>query len=124
MSFTEVYEDLHEQFIGVVVNDDIEPIHIVKITDTELNPNLFEQAKHNFKDTPRYEPSIPLNIEWNRIERGCQLIATLTSKGGFIVHDDTTMSKHARAMFSKKARLNYARKYNVPQIPNRRLSDL
>lgn len=124
MSFTEVYEDLHERFIGVVVNEDIEPIRIVKIEDTELNPKLFEQAKHDFKEAPQYEPTIPLNIEWNRIERGCQLVATLTSKGGFIVHDDNTMSKHARTMFSKKARMNYAKKYNVPQAPNRRLSDL
>lgn len=124
MSFTEVYETANEEFLGVVVDDEINPVRIVCINESELTPELFEQARQNFKNAPQHKSRAPIDIEWNRIERGCTLVATLTDRGGFIVHDDTTMSKHSKKMFSKKARMEYARKYNVPQAPNRRMSGL
>lgn len=124
MIISEIYENVAEEMFGVVINEDLEILKIVKLNDTYLSPQFFEQARNGFKELANYKTSIPKQIVWDQIERGGKLIATITDHNGFIVHDDGQMTKRGRNMFGRKARTNYEKRYSRVVTANRCVSRL
>ena len=124
MIISEIYENAAEDMFGVVINEDLEILKIVKLTDTNLTPQFFERARNGFKELANYKPSIPKNLVWDQIERTGKLIATITDHDGFVVHDDGQMTKRSRIMFGKKARLTYEKRYSRVVTANRCVSRL
>lgn len=112
MIVSEIYENVAEEMFGVVINENLEILKIVKLNDTYLSPQFFEQARNGFKELASYKSNIPKHLVWEQIERGGKLIATITDHNGFIVHDDGQMTKRGRNMFGKKARMVYEKRYS------------
>lgn len=124
MTISEIYENAAEEMFGVVINEDLEILKIVKLNDTYLSPQFFEQARNGFKELANYKPTIPKNLVWDQIESGGKLVATITDHDGFVVHDDGQMTKRSRKMFGKKARLTYEKRYSRVVTSNRCVSNL
>lgn len=120
MIISEIYENVAEEMFGVVINEELNILKIVKLDDTMLTPEFFMQARQGFKERKNYNPSIPKQIVWERIERSSRLIASITDHDGFIVHDDGQMTKRGRNMFGKRARMNYDRRYGSQNAASNR----
>lgn len=113
MIVSEIYETMAGDLYGVVLNEDIKIIRIVKINDHELTPDFFRRARMGFPAEVRYDhDQLPKKVMWHRIESNCRLVATITNCHGFIVHADHDMTRSSRKMFGKRARMNYDRRYN------------
>lgn len=102
MIVSEIYETMTGDLYGVVLNEDIKIIRVVKINDHE---------RMGFPAEVRYD-QLPKKVMWRRIESNCRLVATITNCHGFIVHADHDMTRSSRKMFGKRARMNYDRRYN------------
>lgn len=124
MIVSEIYENVAEEMFGVVINENLEILKIVKLNDTHLSPQFFEQARNGFKELANYKSNIPKHLVWEQIERGGKLIATITDHNGFIVHDDGQMTKRGRNMFGKKARMVYEKRYSRTVTGDRCVSGL
>lgn len=112
MIVSEIYETMAGDLYGVVLNEDIEIIRIVELHDRELTPDFFDRARKGFPNSPLYEPC-DRRQTWGIIEASCHLVATITNCKGFIVHDTSDFTYRSKAMFGKKARMNYERKYSA-----------
>lgn len=110
MIVSEIYETMAGDLYGVVLNEDIKIIRVVKINDRELTPDFFRRARMGFLTEHSYE--LPKEKMWRCIESNCRLVATITNCHGFIVHADHDMTRSSRKMFGKRARMNYDRRYN------------
>ena len=111
MIVSEIYETMAGDLYGVVLNEDIKIIRVVKINDRELTPDFFRRARMGFPAEHSYE-SLSKKVMWQCIELNCRLVATITNCHGFIVHADHDMTRSSRKMFGKRARMNYDRRYN------------
>lgn len=111
MIVSEIYETMAGDLYGVVLNEDIKIIRVVKINDRELTPDFFRRARMGFLTEHSYDQS-PKEKMWRCIESNCRLVATITNCHGFIVHADHDMTRSSRKMFGKRARMNYDRRYN------------
>lgn len=111
MIVSEIYETMAGDLYGVILNENIKIIRIVKINDHELTPDFFRRARMGFPAEHSYD-SLPKKVMWRRIESNCRLVATITNCHGFIVHADHDMTRSSRKMFGKRARMRYDRQYN------------
>ena len=111
MIVSEIYS-IGDDLFSVVLNmssAQVKPIRVVSIELDELNPVFFEEAMCGFPNAKPYDSKMSLNFLWGFFERKGHLIATVTNKGGFVIHENQEANKSIRKIFSKQARMKYER---------------
>lgn len=66
--------------------------------------------------------TIPTSLNWLIIEKYGLLVASINNRGGFIVFESPDMIPLTKSLFSKKARLNYERRFSSRETRNRCVS--
>lgn len=113
MILSEIYQ-MHDRLCAVVLDPEsgtITPIRVVNLDTKELTPQFFSDARAGFPDAKPFRPYNPNSLNWLIIEKYGLLVASINNLGGFIVFESPDMIPLARSLFSKKARLNYERRF-------------
>lgn len=124
MILSEIYQ-MNNRLCAVVLdpeNETLEPIRVVDLDVKELTPQFFSDAKAGFPDAKPFRPYNPNNLNWLIIEKNGLLVASINNLDGFIVFESPDMIPLAKSLFSKKARLNYERRFPVGETRNRCVS--
>lgn len=113
MILSEIYQ-MHDRLCAVVLDPEsgtLTPIRVVNLDTKELTPQFFSDARAGFPDAKPFRPYNPNSLNWLIIEKYGLLVASINNLGGFIVFESHDMIPAARSLFSKKARLNYERRF-------------
>lgn len=124
MILSEIYQ-MNDRLCAVVLDPDSEiitPIRVVNLDVKELTPQFFSDAKAGFPAAKPFRPYNPNSLNWLIIEKYGLLVASINNRGGFVVFESPDMIQLARSLFSKKARLNYERRFSPRETRNRCVS--
>ena len=124
MILSEIYQ-MHDRLCAVVLDPEsgtLTPIRVVNLDTKELTPQFFSDARAGFPDAKPFRPYNPNSLNWLIIEKYGLLVASINNLGGFIVFESPDMIPLARSLFSKKARLNYERRFPARETRDRRVS--
>ena len=113
MILTEFYE-VGDTLVAVVLEQEYsapEVVRIVEVSDMNLTPEFFANARRGFPDYKQYWHGRTKNITWDYLERYRVLVASINNRGGFNVFDDCLMKKRGRSMFGRRAIREYARSF-------------
>lgn len=124
MILSEIYQ-MHDRLCAVVLDPESEtitPIRVVNLDTKELTPQFFSDARAGFPDAKPFRPYNPNSLNWLIIEKYGLLVASINNLGGFIVFESPDMIPLTKSLFSKKARLNYERRFSPRETRDRRVS--
>ena len=124
MILSEIYQ-MHDRLCAVVLDPEsgtLTPIRVVNLDTKELTPQFFSDARAGFPDAKPFRPYNPNSLNWLIIEKYGLLVASINNLGGFIVFESPDMIPLTKSLFSKKARLNYERRFSPRGTRDRRVS--